>query len=162
MKKAAGFTLIELVIVIVILGILAAVAAPRFLNLQGDAYAANVKALKGSIQSAMTLGNTKAILEGEDRTTTATPVDIDGKDVTFIHGFPTADDAGIISMLQDLNVAASGSVDTEDFTAIGGGDTAGDELTIRPSARHDVECEVVYKAATSAAAATVSSNTSGC
>ena len=37
MKRNAGFTLIELVIVIVILGILAVTAAPKFLNLQGDA-----------------------------------------------------------------------------------------------------------------------------
>ncbi|WP_219592386.1 prepilin-type N-terminal cleavage/methylation domain-containing protein, partial [Aeromonas salmonicida] len=37
MKKQAGFTLIELVIVIIILGILAVTAAPKFLNLQGDA-----------------------------------------------------------------------------------------------------------------------------
>ncbi|MGL4204867.1 MAG: type IV pilin protein, partial [Aeromonadaceae bacterium] len=35
MKRSAGFTLIELVIVIVILGILAVTAAPKFLNLQG-------------------------------------------------------------------------------------------------------------------------------
>ncbi|PSJ48249.1 MSHA biogenesis protein MshA [Zobellella taiwanensis] len=162
MKRAAGFTLIELVIVIVILGILGAVAAPRFINLQDDAYAANINGLKSSIQSAMTLGNTKAILEGKDQGNTVQDVTIDGDTVKFIYGFPTANTNGIVEMLQDLDVAASGSVSTQAFTAIGGADAAGNELTIRPSARDGVACEVVYKAATSSSAATVSSNTSGC
>ncbi|MGL4893853.1 MAG: type II secretion system protein, partial [Shewanella sp.] len=44
MKKQQGFTLIELVVVIIILGILAVTAAPKFINLQGDA---RVSALNG-------------------------------------------------------------------------------------------------------------------
>lgn len=51
--KRNGFTLIELVVVIVILGILAAVAAPKFLNLQQDARDASLKGLKGSIESTL-------------------------------------------------------------------------------------------------------------
>ena len=50
--KQAGFTLIELVIVIVIIGILAAVAIPKFLNLTGDAETAALKGVAGSIASA--------------------------------------------------------------------------------------------------------------
>lgn len=64
MKKSAGFTLIELVIVIIILGILGAVAAPRLFNLQGDAYGANMSALRSSISSAATIANAKAQLSG--------------------------------------------------------------------------------------------------
>ncbi|MDH5543678.1 MAG: type II secretion system GspH family protein [Nitrospinota bacterium] len=48
----SGFTLIELVMVIVILGVLAAVAVPRFINFSGDAEVAAVKAVAGSIGSA--------------------------------------------------------------------------------------------------------------
>ncbi len=54
-----GFTLIELVIVIVILGILAATLAPKFMNLQRDAKVAVVKSLKGSIKTAMQIVRAK-------------------------------------------------------------------------------------------------------
>jgi prepilin-type N-terminal cleavage/methylation domain-containing protein len=50
--KTAGFTLIELVVVIVILGILAASAAPKLMNMQGDARAATLIAMKGAVRSA--------------------------------------------------------------------------------------------------------------
>ncbi|WP_318452198.1 type II secretion system protein [Photobacterium leiognathi] len=58
--KKNGFTLIELVVVIVILGILAVVAAPKFMNLQVDARNASLKGLEGSLKSA--LGTTYAKL----------------------------------------------------------------------------------------------------
>lgn len=50
--NTSGFTLIELVVVIVILGILAATAAPKFINLKSDARAASIKALAASLNSA--------------------------------------------------------------------------------------------------------------
>ncbi|MBY8273482.1 type II secretion system GspH family protein [Vibrio fluvialis] len=52
MKRQGGFTLIELVVVIVILGILAVTAAPRFLNLQDDARKAALQGLKGAMDGA--------------------------------------------------------------------------------------------------------------
>ena len=111
MRKTAGFTLIELVIVIVILGILGAVAAPKFLNLQGDAYGANINALKASVQSAATLGNTKAILAGQDNGEETVAIKVTSSDssaleVQFNNGFPRATADGIIKLLQEpiLNV----------------------------------------------------------
>ena len=52
MKMQKGFTLIELVVVLVILGILAAVAVPKFINLSGEANAAALKSVKGAVESA--------------------------------------------------------------------------------------------------------------
>jgi len=64
MKKQSGFTLIELVIVIIILGILAATVLPKFINLQGDARQAVMNGLKSSLETASTFTYTKAIIEG--------------------------------------------------------------------------------------------------
>ena len=55
MKKQAGFTLIELVIVIIILGILAVTAAPKFLNLQDDAKEAAAQGVQAAVSSSAQL-----------------------------------------------------------------------------------------------------------
>jgi MSHA pilin protein MshA len=57
-----GFTLIELIIVIVILGILAVVAAPRFIDIKGDAIIAELNAVKGALKSANSLIYAKAAI----------------------------------------------------------------------------------------------------
>lgn len=53
MPRQNGFTMIELIVVIVILGILAAAALPKFLNLRGDASRSTVDGIAGSLNSAM-------------------------------------------------------------------------------------------------------------
>lgn len=59
-NKNAGFTLIELVVVIIILGVLAVVAAPKFINLQSDAYKSQLSGALASMKSAVTLFKSKS------------------------------------------------------------------------------------------------------
>lgn len=97
MKKNQGFTLVELVIVIVILGILAITAAPKFLNLSGDAKASTLKALKGSIESANALVYSKALLQGKEKTATAT---LTSPAINVVYGYPKAATADLALMLE--------------------------------------------------------------
>lgn len=113
MKKSSGFTLIELVVVIVILGILAATAAPKFMDLQKDARISALNGLMGALKSANSMVYSKAILAGQD---TIDPGIIcsnsepcsKGKDgvytdnaVKLKYGHPAADKDGIVKALQD-------------------------------------------------------------
>jgi MSHA pilin protein MshA len=66
MQKQQGFTLIELVVVIIILGVLAVTAAPKFINLQGDARVSALSGMKAGIQGANSLVYSKAALAGEE------------------------------------------------------------------------------------------------
>lgn len=71
MRKNIGFTLIELVVVIVILGVLAVTAAPKFLNLQSDARVSTLKALRAAIKSADAQVYAKAVIQGVESSSRA-------------------------------------------------------------------------------------------
>ena len=64
MKMHKGFTLIELIVVIVILGILAVSAAPKFIDLQKDARTAALRGMKGTVNSAIQMLRAKALVQG--------------------------------------------------------------------------------------------------
>ena len=63
-KRSAGFTLIELIAVIVILGILAVSAAPKFIDLQKDARVSVLKGIQGSVKSVNNMVYAKAMFNG--------------------------------------------------------------------------------------------------
>lgn len=67
MKVNSGFSLIELTIVIIILGIFAAIAAPMFINTASDARVANVNTLKGALLSSTTLVYSRASIQGVEK-----------------------------------------------------------------------------------------------
>ena len=97
MRKQAGFTLIELVVVIVILGILAATAAPKFIDLTSDARSSVVEALQGTLKSARDMGHAKALIEGE---TGNADISIAGETIGLVEGWPSAED---INLLIDID-----------------------------------------------------------
>ena len=115
MKKQQGFTLIELVVVIIILGILAVTAAPKFINLQSDARASTVKGLEAAIKGADTLVVSKSLIAGNNaQASNATPaptVVVDESGTTaklnYGHAIPAWTDS--LANLLDINAAASGT-----------------------------------------------------
>lgn len=101
--KAQGFTLIELVIVIVLLSMLAAVALPRFLNITKDAEVAVVKNTGGAFSTGLIVAKTKWELSGNQ----SNYVDMDGDgtpDTVFNQqGFPVGISSDGSSQLSDIN-----------------------------------------------------------
>ncbi|QUM75262.1 type II secretion system protein [Moritella sp. 24] len=91
MNKQQGFTLIELTIVTIILGILAVSAIPKFTNLSSDARLATLKGMEGALRSGVNLIHAKAVITHQD----VNPIknkfivaNIDGIKMTLHSGYP--------------------------------------------------------------------------
>lgn len=92
LTQQKGFTLIELVVVIVILGILAATAAPKFIDLTSDARRSVMEGVQGSINSSVNMVHAKALAQGQTAATGA--VNVSGTFYAVVNGYPAAEAVG--------------------------------------------------------------------
>lgn len=92
MRNEKGFTLIELVVVIVILGILAAVAVPKFVDMQVDARISALEGMAGAINSAAALAHAQQLVKG---LASSADITMDGTTIKMTGGYPTAASDGI-------------------------------------------------------------------
>ncbi|CAE6892925.1 type II secretion system protein [Vibrio alginolyticus] len=87
MRRQKGFTLIELVIVIVILGILSVVAVPKFLNVQDDARASTIKGIKATLQVVIDSVHAQSLIQGTEKQREV-QTEVNGVYIQTYYGYP--------------------------------------------------------------------------
>ena len=117
MKKVqSGFTLIELITVIVILGILAATALPRFINVTNDARFAAVNGVGGGLRSAVAVVQARYFATGNLAATTVPMADGTTVNVSAPNGIPAGTLAGIGAAMNCGASATNCNGITTDYT----------------------------------------------
>jgi MSHA pilin protein MshA len=151
-----GFTLVELVVVITIITILAAVAMPLYLNLQASARASKAQAIQGAIKTAAILANVRCTVDiGTGIVGQCDPaggqVLMDGVNIPMVYRYPAASAAGIDSAAR---------VSAADGMVINGNAPRSYQMV---GAATPANCQVSYTEATAGGAAAVTAiDVSGC
>ncbi|WP_027591222.1 prepilin-type N-terminal cleavage/methylation domain-containing protein [Pseudomonas sp. RL] len=143
-KQQSGFTLVELIMVIVVLGILAAFALPRFADFGGDARRASIEGVAGAVRSASAIAHSAWLAGGS----TGTSITMEGEVITLVNGYPNAEDIIVAAQIDG------------DFTIV---NTAGAPATITANgAATAAQCLVTYTEAAAGAAPAIAVDTRGC
>lgn len=140
-KQQSGFTLIELIMVIVILGILSAVAIPKFADLSSNAETAVLEGALGSVKSSAVIAHSAYLAAGGS----GTSVSLEGAvTIALVNGYPDRDD---ICTAAGIDSSATG-----DFTCTDTG-TGGEIIVLSGAATGD-RCISYTEAASSGASPT--------
>jgi MSHA pilin protein MshA len=164
----AGFTLIELVMVMVVLGVLAATALPKFINLRADANEATIRTMGGAMLSSANLVYAKsAILGVQGQALTNIDINGDGvNDVEVEYGYPSAHRNNGIAKVMDGDFAsgwtwsANGANTIFWLTTAALGKRSG--VYVNNTAVQASNCYLLYYRATSSTPPTIQYVTGGC